>query len=139
MATYLSCTVIRKDEVEENGIDIVDDWRVGHKPFTYAPTSDKAALLCNRFDGINFKECNGRYPGTWKQGSESMAHYEPGFSVNTTQPGERNITWYTVKELHELIQTTPGAEQILGQDFVAGVYNLLNQDPELIIQFSCDQ
>jgi hypothetical protein len=139
MATYLSCTIIRKDEEEENGIEIVADYGVGHEPFTYAPTSEKAALLCDRFEGINFKPCNGHYPGTWKQGHECMAFSEPGFSVRTTEPGQRNRTWYTVLELHELIQTTPEAEGILGKAFVAGVYKLLEEDPATIIQFSCDQ
>lgn len=139
MGAYLSCTVIRKNEAEENGIEIVADYGVGKKPFTFAPTSDKAALLCDRFEGINFKPCTGRYPGTWKQGHECMAFSEPGFSVRTTEPGQKNVTWYTVQELHEYIQTTPGAEEILGPDFVTGVYMLVQKEPDLIIQFSCDQ
>lgn len=139
MGAYLSCTVIRKNAEEENGIEIVDDWGVGHLPFTFAPSSSKAALLCNRYEGVNFKECNGRYPGTWKQGHDCMAFSEPGFSVRTTEPGQKNVTWYTVQELHELIQTTPGAECILGKQFVAGVYDLVQKEPDLIIQFSCDQ
>jgi hypothetical protein len=139
MGTYLSCTVIRKKEEEENGIEIVADYGCGQLPFTYAPTSEKAALLCDRFEGINFKPCNGRYPGTWKQAIEAMAFSEPGFAVATTEHGQKNCTWYTVQELHELIQTTIGAETILGRDFVAGVYMLVQKEPDLIIQFSCDQ
>lgn len=136
MGTYLSCTVIRK---KEEGIEIVADYGVGHKPFTYAPTNEKAALLCDRYEGINFKPCNGRYPGTFKQAIDAIVFSEPGFEVATTHWGQKNITWYTVQELHELIQTTLTAEEILGADFVAGIYHLVQKEPDLIIQFSCDQ
>lgn len=136
MGTYLSCTVIRK---KEEGIEIVADYGVGQQPFTHAPTSAKAGLLCDRYEGVNFKPCNGRYPGTFKQAIDAMAFSEPGFEVATTSWGQKNITWYTVQELHELIQTTATAEEILGPDFVAGVYMLVMKEPDLIIQFSCDQ
>jgi hypothetical protein len=136
MGTYLSCTVIRK---KDDGIEIIEDYGVGQQPFTYAPTSEKAAMLCDRYVGVNFKECNGRYPGTFKQAIDNMAFSEAGFEVKTTQWGQKNCTWYTVQELHELIQTTVTAEEVLGPDFVAGVYMLLQKEPELILQFSCDQ
>lgn len=139
MGTYLSCTVIRKNAEEENGIEIVADYGVGQQPFTYAPTSEKAAMLCDRYVGVNFKECNGRYPGTFKQAIDNMVFSEPGFEVATTRWGQKNCTWYTVQELHELIQTTVTAEEVLGVDFVAGIYMLLQKEPDLIIQFSCDQ
>ena len=136
MGVYLSCTVIRKKGEE---IEIVADYRVGQLPFTSEPTSTKAALLCDRYEGINFKPCNGRYPGTFKQAVDAMTFSEPGFEVATTSWGQKNITWYTVQELHELIQHHPAAEGILGPDFVAGVYMLVMKEPDLIIQFSCDQ
>jgi hypothetical protein len=136
MGTYLSCTVIRK---KEEGIEIVADYDIGQEPFTYAPTSAKAALLCDRYEGVNFKPCNGRYPGTWKQAIDNMAFSEAGFEVATTRWGQKNITWYTVQELHELIQTTLPAEETLGANFVAAVYHLVQKEPDLIIQFSCDQ
>ena len=136
MGVYLSCTVIRKTH---DGIEIVADYGVGQQPFTYAPTNEKAALLCDRYEGINFKACTGRYPGTFKQQIDAMMYSEPGFEVKTTQWGQKNCTWYTAQELHELIQTTLTAEEILGPDFVAGVYMLIQKEPELILQFSCDQ
>lgn len=139
MGVYLSCTVIRKNAENENGIEVVADYGVGQEPFTYAPTNEKAALLCDRYEGINFKPCNKPYPGSFKQAIDAMAFSEAGFQVATTGWGQKNVTWYTVQELHELIQTTPAAESILGPNFVAAVYHLVMKEPDLIIQFSCDQ
>jgi len=100
MGVEVNYTVLYKDEKGEYRVE--GDYEGDEGPLG-GRGSDKAALLCDRYEGINFKPCNGRYPGTFKQAIDNMAFSEPGFEVATTHSGQKNCTWYTEQELHELI------------------------------------
>lgn len=138
MGAYLSCTVLYQNHDGE--YEVEDDYGFTRGPLTGDKSSARAALLCNNGDGLNFKERTGPHPVTaYKPAVEAMMFSEPEQSTATTRPGCCSITWYHVTELHELMNSVPGALEILGKPFVDEVYRILQDHPKAIIQFACDQ
>lgn len=137
MGVYLTCTVLFPNEQGEYSVD--EDWEVDEGPLT-RPSSNRAALLCARYsERLNFKECNGPHPATLNPGGQLARWHDERGSTQTTIWGRCNITWYHITELHELMNTVPGALEILGEAFIGEVYRILQENPKAIIQFACDQ
>lgn len=136
MGVYLSATVLYKNAEGEYKVE--DDWASAEGPLCN-PSSNKAALLCARYDRLIFKQCTGPHPATLSPSGQAAQWTDQPHSTETTIWGKTNVSWYHVQELHELMNTVPGALEILGTTFVDEVYRILQEHPEAIIQFACDQ
>lgn len=137
MGTYLSCTVLYPDA--EGKYAVEDDYDSNEGPLCGNKSSRRAALLCNRYEGLNFKECTGPHPATVSPSGHSARWHDEPYSTCTTIWGRNNVTWYHITELHERMCTSPEAQEILGKEFIEEVYRILQEQPKAIIQFACDQ
>lgn len=137
MGVYLSCTVLYPDT--EGNYKVEDDYRSNEGPLAGNKSSKRATLLCKRYEGLNFKDTTGPHPATVGPKGESAQWFDQPFATATTIWGCCNVTWYHVTELHELMNTVPGAMEILGKECVEEIYRILQEQPKAIIQFACDQ